>query len=723
MATTSSIQTVIKGGTYPGVTLKATAKVTSQNIANNTSTIRFDLYVIANSNYDSWDGYGSTFSMNIGNSWYTPSIYIKEWHTRGGTYHVATWYYTMNHTSDGSRSFSYSATMKSSLASGTASGSMTLEDIPRASTISSFTANSSIQLNTTTVFTVNIDRKNSSFVHNVNLYHGNTLLQSKTDVGTSTTFTLSTTEVNKIVNSQTGDNTTFRANIQTKNGSTNIGSGDSKTLSVDISNTDMNPTVSSFSRSIVGNKAINNVDKTTNTPIEGYSSLLFTVKASAKGARSVAKVELIVTGAESYTLTMNYDSTLGSYTATSKTLKSGDYSFQAKVTDSRGTTGTSSVSSYTVAPYVLPTATNLVVERDPNNQSKVIIKAKLKSAQIATAIATIQYRNTANNTWYTIYSTTMTATSRTYEVGGKTYTEYSPNYTILNGTKTHNLNITSTGFSETVSYEFKIQFRDEITKILSNLSTTISTAKQLLTLNQDKGVGIGKVHQKGVLDVGGDTYIDGKLYPEGGVEPVKIPGGDNLNNYQAPGFYFNGSNTEVQNIANTPSNYAFSLNVYRNSGVTQVFYEGINSNYNVYIRDYYNGSWSAWKKIAMEHEVNSTIDSKLSTAISGVTPTQGTNSNGEWVRFPDGTQICWKKELNNGGSTSISTGSLYRSGNISWTFPSAFEGGVNIWGASDIWTHWVTTNGSTSTTGTFIQWSTSSSKNVNMYVMAIGRWK
>ena len=104
-------------------------------------------------------------------------------------------------------------------------------------------------------------------------------------------------------------------------------------------------------------------------------------------------------------------------------------------------------------------------------------------------------------------------------------------------------------------------------------------------------------------------------------------------------------------------------------------------------------------------------------------PTQGTNSNGEWVRFPDGTQICWKRELNNGGNTSLSAGALYRSGNISWTFPSAFEGGVSVWGASDTWTHWVTSNGSTSTTGTFIQWSTSSSKNVKMYVMAIGRWK
>ena len=721
MATTSSAQKVILGGTSSGVTFKATVNVTSQNIANNTSTLKLDLYVISNSSYDYWDGHGSTFSMNIGSSWYTPSINIKEWHTRGGTYHVATWYYTMNHTSDGSRSFSYSATMKSSFGSGTASGSMTLATIPRASSITGFTANSSLQLNTTTVFTVNIDRKSSSFVHNVNLYHGNTLLQSKTGVGTSTTFTLSTTEVNKIVNSQTGANTTFRANIQTKSGSTNIGSGDSKTLSVAISNTGMNPTVSSFSRSIVGNRAINNVDKTTNNPIEGYSSLLFTVKASAKGARSVSKVELIVTGAESYTLTMNYDSTLGSYTATSKTLKSGTYKFQAKVTDSRGTTGTSSASSYTVAPYVLPTSTNLIVERDSNNQSKVTIKAKLKSAQSATAIATIQYRNTANNTWYTIYKTTMTATSRTYEVGGNTYTESSPAYTILNGTKTYNLNITSTGFSETVSYEFKIQFRDETTKILNNLSTTISTAKQLLTLNQDKGVGIGKVHQKGALDVGGDTYIDGNLYINGAKNFFKnSSAGTNLNTLVDSGAYRLSSKH-----TNAPNEHEWSQLLTVNGGgdtVSQMIFNYAGKRLKTRSGNPPEvggtGTWKPWKEIPYMEDVNA-----LGNKVSALEISQGTNSNGEWVRFPDGTQICWKRELNNGGNTSLSAGALYRSGNISWTFPSAFEGGVSIWGASDTWTHWVTSNGSTSTTGTFIQWSTSSSKNVNMYVMAIGRWK
>ena len=305
---------------------------------------------------------------------------------------------------------------------------------------------------------------------------------------------------------------------------------------------------------------------------------------------------------------------------------------------------------------------------------------------------------------------------------GKTYTESSPAYTIANGTKTYNLNITSTGFSETVSYEFKIQFRDETTNILNNLSTTISTAKQLLTLNQDKGVGIGKVHQKGALDIGGDSYIDGKLIKgDKEQEFVKYStSGTDLNKFVESGAYRLGSGH-----TNAPSGYDWSqmLTIYGGGDtVSQMIFNygggrlKTRSGNPPEVNG--KGTWKPWKEIPYLDDVT-TLEKKVdSLGISQVT-----NSNGEWVRFPDSTQICWKRELNNGGNTSLSAGALYRSGNISWTFPSAFEGGVSIWGASDTWTHWVTSNGSTSTTGTFIQWSTSSSKNVNMYVMAIGRRK
>ena len=48
------------------------------------------------------------------------------------------------------------------------------------------------------------------------------------------------------------------------------------------------------------------------------------------------------------------------------------------------------------------------------------------------------------------------------------------------------------------------------------------------------------------------------------------------------------------------------------------------------MRSQYQGTWGTWRKIAFAEEV----------AI-----TRGSTPDGEWVRFPDGTQIAWKEIL------------------------------------------------------------------------------
>lgn len=60
---------------------------------------------------------------------------------------------------------------------------------------------------------------------------------------------------------------------------------------------------------------------------------------------------------------------------------------------------------------------------------------------------------------------------------------------------------------------------------------------------------------------------------------------------------------------------------------------------------------------------------------SGGTPTgaivqRGSNSNGEFVRFADGTQICWHRW--NVGGTSINVGALTNALVGYWTYPAAF---------------------------------------------------
>ena len=84
---------------------------------------------------------------------------------------------------------------------------------------------------------------------------------------------------------------------------------------------------------------------------------------------------------------------------------------------------------------------------------------------------------------------------------------------------------------------------------------------------------------------------------------------------------------------------------------------------------------------------------------SGGVPTgavieRGSNGNGEYVRYADGTQICWGTQATSGGHTTAS-GSLFISSTVTHTFPAAFAGAtptvgvtgsnsVTIWGAVDV---------------------------------------
>ena len=55
---------------------------------------------------------------------------------------------------------------------------------------------------------------------------------------------------------------------------------------------------------------------------------------------------------------------------------------------------------------------------------------------------------------------------------------------------------------------------------------------------------------------------------------------------------------------------------------------------------------------------------------------RGSNANGEYVRFSDGTQICWvTKSFSN---ISTPNGNVFISSNIPWTFPAAFSSRPNV---------------------------------------------
>lgn len=108
---------------------------------------------------------------------------------------------------------------------------------------------------------------------------------------------------------------------------------------------------------------------------------------------------------------------------------------------------------------------------------------------------------------------------------------------------------------------------------------------------------------------------------------------------------------------------------------------------------------------------------------------RGSNANGEYVRFADGTQICTRR-IPVGGSPEITlaAGSLYRSADdILWTYPAAFIGQPSIGGfvTGGVALTWLGlgSEGSGTTTASFVAFATvATGAKTGTAMHAVGRW-
>ncbi|SAA05896.1 Tail Fiber protein [Enterobacter hormaechei] len=73
-----------------------------------------------------------------------------------------------------------------------------------------------------------------------------------------------------------------------------------------------------------------------------------------------------------------------------------------------------------------------------------------------------------------------------------------------------------------------------------------------------------------------------------------IGGNADLNDFTAPGLYYQSANAQAQTGKNYPEAIAGSLEVYKHAGITQIY--RIYNSSRSYIRALYSGTWSAWTK-------------------------------------------------------------------------------------------------------------------------------
>lgn len=109
----------------------------------------------------------------------------------------------------------------------------------------------------------------------------------------------------------------------------------------------------------------------------------------------------------------------------------------------------------------------------------------------------------------------------------------------------------------------------------------------------------------------------------------------------------------------------------------------------------------------------------------GQEPMSGSNENGHWVRYPDGTQICWVQGYSIDGDM-MASGNIYRSETSRWTFPKPFinELDISVTGTVNSYVRWFDVGGRPSTTSaSVLQFGTGGGSTFTMNIMAIGKWK
>lgn len=238
----------------------------------------------------------------------------------------------------------------------------------------------------------------------------------------------------------------------------------------------------------------------------------------------------------------------------------------------------------------------------------------------------------------------------------------------------HSANLNGS-FDTGQSYMIKAVLRDSFQEVeyLFPLST-----EQVVASYSQYGMGIGKVWEKGTLDVAGDVYVGGYLAIKGNQHSIHVTG--DANNITRSGLFYG------DRLTNTPTNAGY-LTVHSHADndryISQTFVPFNASEMHIRVKN--NGTWSQWTQIGgnqqnqwyqatlkngwKHHQDYSNV--LYSKTNDGMVFLSGTckdgNTKGETVIFtlPEGyrpTVALFKMALNN--SYGIAIVGIYPSGNV-----------------------------------------------------------
>jgi hypothetical protein len=107
---------------------------------------------------------------------------------------------------------------------------------------------------------------------------------------------------------------------------------------------------------------------------------------------------------------------------------------------------------------------------------------------------------------------------------------------------------------------------------------------------------------------------------------------------------------------------------------------------------------------------------------AGAVLERGAGANGEFLRLADGTLICWRNGLSVAAATTAE-GALWRSADVTWTYPAGFATAPVVTGSADDAGVWVTTAlPGTGSCGLRLMTAVSRATATPFRAMAVGQW-
>jgi hypothetical protein len=96
-----------------------------------------------------------------------------------------------------------------------------------------------------------------------------------------------------------------------------------------------------------------------------------------------------------------------------------------------------------------------------------------------------------------------------------------------------------------------------------------------------------------------------------------------------------------------------------------------------FVRGNVAGVWTSWAEVFTQKSILGTV-SQSGGVPTGAIIERGSNANGEYVRFADGTQICTLQYVTPSIAITAPAGSLFKSTVQTWIFPANFSSGGTV---------------------------------------------